>query len=80
MGAYSVTTSKSPEQVVARAKDFFGHGGAGLELVREEGCCLAFEGGEGHVSVTATTADDRTEVALETREWDYQVRKFMTQI
>jgi hypothetical protein len=39
-----------------------------------------FEGGGGHVLVTATEGDTKTKVELETREWDYQVEQFMNQI
>ena len=80
MALYSVRTNKSPEQVIERAKDYFGEDGLGLELSGENPCCVTLEGGGGHVSVTASEGENKTEVELETREWDYHVKKFMGQI
>lgn len=80
MAIYSVKTKKDPEQVVEQAIDYFGEDGLGLSLTRENPCCVAFEGGGGHVSVTASREEGRTEVELETREWDYHVKKFMSRI
>jgi len=80
MALYSVETGTSPEDVIARAKGYFGESGLGLSLVTEDACCVVFEGGGGHVSVTASDQENRTEVELETREWDYQVKQFMGQV
>jgi len=44
-------------------------------------CCLSFEGGGGHVTVSAARCKpDQTDVDLETREWDHHVKKFMEEI
>lgn len=80
MALYSVRTKKNPEDVIARAKDYFGEGGVGLSVKAEDACCVTLEGGGGHVSVTASPEGDGTEVELEAREWDYQVKKFMARI
>lgn len=80
MPRYGATTRKSPEEVIEQAKGYFGEDGLGLTLTAENPCCATFEGGGGHVSVTATREDDMTEVELETREWDYQVKKFMGRV
>ena len=80
MPLYSVRTRKSPEKVFEKAKDFFGEGGLGLELSDENPCCVTFEGGGGYVSVSTVEEEGKTEVGLETREWDYHVKKFMNQI
>lgn len=80
MAIYSVKTKKGPEEVVERAIDYFGKEGLGLSVARENPCCVTFEGGGGHVSVTASQEEDTTEVELETREWDYHVKRFMNQI
>ena len=79
MSAYRVETRLSPEQVMAQATAYFGPGGLGLERREENPCCLYFEGGGGHILVSASTGD-KTTVDLETREWDYHVKKFMGQI
>jgi hypothetical protein len=80
MPVYSVRTKKSPEEVVERARDYFGEGGLGLSVTVEDPCCITFEGGGGHVSVTASQEVDKTELVLETREWDYHVKTFMRQV
>ncbi len=77
MALYSVKTEKHPEKVVKLAIDYFGDEGLGLSLSREARCCVVFEGGGGHVSVTASREEGRTEVELETREWDHHVEMFM---
>jgi len=52
-----------------------------LKLVESNECCLSFEGGGGHVTVAAARCKpDSTDVDLETREWDYQVKKFMEKL
>ena len=79
MTAYQIETKLSPEQVMEKATTYFGPGGLGLERHKENPCCLYFEGGGGHVSVSAG-AGNKTTVDLETREWDYHVKKFMGQI
>jgi hypothetical protein len=77
MARYSVETKLSPEQAIARAAAFFGEGGVGLEATEQGDCCAHFVGGGGHVRVTAAAGDRRTTVELETREWDYDVKRFM---
>jgi hypothetical protein len=77
MALYSIKTEKSPEEVVEQAKGYFGEGGLGLSVTADDPCCLTFEGGGGYVSVTASEEDEGTEVGLETREWDYHVKRFM---
>lgn len=80
MPRYSVKTAKGPEEAVEEAKAFFGEGGLGLEIASETPCCITLQGGGGHVTVTTSNEEDKTEVDLETREWDYHVKQFMRQI
>ncbi len=80
MARYSVKTKKDPEQVVEQAIDYFGEEGLGLLVTRQNPCCATLEGAGGYVSVTASQDEGRTEVKLETREWDYHVKRFMGQI
>jgi len=78
MARYTKQSQWEPNEVLRRAEGFFGAGGLGLKVVERNECCLSFEGGGGHVTVTAVRCEpDHTEVDLETREWDYQVKKFM---
>jgi len=84
MARYGVETRRSPEEVIQLALTFFGEEGLGLSLTSEDGCCISFEGGGGHVTVAAaregTPGEHRTNVELESREWDYHVRRFMGEI
>ena len=80
MALYSAETGKEPEEVLEQAISYFGEKGLGLSMTSDNPCCVTFEGGGGHVSVTASREEDGTEVRLETREWDYQVKRFMGQI
>jgi hypothetical protein len=81
MARYGVETKMSPEEAIRSAIGYFGARGLGLKVVAEqESCCASFEGGGGHVLVTAGVGDKNTEVVLETREWDHHVRRFMREI
>ncbi|MBI4181089.1 MAG: hypothetical protein HY528_04085 [Chloroflexi bacterium] len=73
-------TKLSPEEAVKRAVKFFGPGGLGLQVKEENPECARFEGGGGGVDVTACAEGKGTSVELESREWDYQVKKFIEKI
>ncbi|HEX6383646.1 MAG TPA: hypothetical protein VF177_03150 [Anaerolineae bacterium] len=73
-------TSRSPQDVVQAAAQFFGPDGTGLTLVQRSDDAVRFEGGGGYVSVQARPKDGGAELDIETREWEYQVRQFLTQI
>jgi hypothetical protein len=71
-------TIKLPQQkVIERVKSFFGGGGLGLKLVKDEAGLLAFEGGGGHVAITLCAQQHTTLMLIETREWEFDVRRFM---
>lgn len=80
MARYGTETKLKPEEVIERAEAYFGEKGLGLEITERDPCCIYLVGGGGHVSITAVAGDSRTKVDLETREWDYHVRKFMGEI
>ena len=80
MARYSLETKKSAKEVIERAVAFFGERGLGLSVVEQNSCCVTLEGGGGHVSVTANPGEKKTVVDLETREWDYHVRRFMSEL
>lgn len=80
MARYSFETKKRAEEVIKEAMVFFGEGGLGLSVVEQNSCCVSLEGGGGHVSVTANPGEKKTMVDLETREWDYHVRRFMSEL
>ena len=78
MARYTKESKLEPEAVLRKAEEFFGAGGLGLQVIERNECCLSFEGSGGHVTVTAARCEpDKTEVDIETREWDYQVKEFM---
>ena len=79
MAVYSVKTRLSPEEAIKKAIAYFGEKGLGLKTEEQGPCCTYFEGGGGFVRVTATTGE-KTDVELETREWDYHVKQFMRKL
>jgi len=76
---YTVKTKLKPDEVIERAVKFFGKGGVGLEVTDRSGSTVCFEGGGGHVTIIVCPGE-LTDVDLETREWDYQVKRFMENI
>ena len=77
----------SPEEVVEKAKAFFGPGGLGMEVTELADCCARFAGGGGQVYVQASRPRSRPEekpdgsrVEIQGREWEYQIRQFLSQI
>jgi hypothetical protein len=73
-------TAHSADDVVTRASDFFGNKGLGLKEKERNSCCITFEGGGGYVSITVVEAGGKRDVDVESREWDYQVKKFLETI
>ncbi len=80
MPRYGVETKLSPEEAIKAAVACFGEGGLGLKAEEQGPCCVYFEGGGGFVRVTASQEAERTTVDLETREWDYHVKRFVRQV
>ncbi len=75
---YGKKTKLETSEVLDRAAEYFGEGGLGLELTSRDDCCISLTGGGGHVTVPVTPGE-KTDVDLETREWDYHVKKFMAE-
>lgn len=71
-----------PSEVIQKAVGFWGPLGVGLNVVEESACCARFEGSGGHVYVqVAATEDQRgSNVTVEGREWEYQIKQFMGEI
>jgi hypothetical protein len=96
MAHYGKESKLSPAKVLEKAHEFFGPDGLGLEVKDQGEDCATFEGGGGHVFVqvcekgpalspsislrTSGVEGSGSEVELETREWDYQVKEFMGKI
>jgi hypothetical protein len=79
MARYGVNTKLSPEEIIQKAVGFFGKDGVGLEVTDRSRCCAYFEGGGGHVRVKVSEGKT-TEVELVTREWDYDVKRFVRKV
>jgi len=73
-------TKLSQEDVIKQTKRFFGEGGLGLKVTEETPQCLTFEGGGGFVTVTVCSEKGQTQVTLVTQEWDYQVKRFASDV
>jgi hypothetical protein len=75
---YSATTSATPPDVIRMARGAFGPTGTGLRLAQQELLAARFEGQVGFVRVEAERMPDgTTEVVVETRELDAEVRRFL---
>lgn len=68
-----------PAEVVKKAVEFFGPSGMGLNVVDQGACCVRFEGTGGYVFVQTADLEDQggSDVTVEGREWDHQIRQFM---
>ena len=75
-----VKTKLTVEELAGRLKGFFGEGGLGLEVKEEGPQCLSFEGGGGYVNATLCVEEGKTRLSLVSQEWDYQVKKFATEL
>jgi hypothetical protein len=74
--SYGKETKLKPDQVIDKAVQFFGPGGLGLQVEDQGGGCARFTGGGGYVNLSTCAGTKTTEVSLEAREWEYQVREF----
>jgi hypothetical protein len=76
---YSATTTAPPPDVIHAAREAFGASGAGLRLAQQEMLGARFEGPAGFVHIEARRyPDGLTEVVVETREFDREVRQFLS--
>jgi hypothetical protein len=73
------TRLKSPD-IIERAADFFGKGGEGLAEKERNPCCISFEGAGGYVAVSVVDDDKHRTIDIETREFEYQVKRFLEKI
>ncbi len=71
-----VKSKRTPEKVFHQIKEYFGDGGLGLAVASEGAECISFEGSGGYVTATLCPEGAVTRVNLETREWEYHVKKF----
>ena len=76
----SKQTKLKPEQILLQATDYFGKGGLGLDEKEKNPCCIYFEGAGGHISINIVDEDKHRDVEVESREWDYQAKRFLEKI
>ena len=76
---YQVTTALTPREALEQALADFGPGGLGVQITSQTNPSLGFQGGGGHIAVTAEPGAETT-LELETREWDYAVKQFMARV
>jgi hypothetical protein len=76
---YQTTTVLTPRQALEQTLAAFGPGGVGLQITSQSNLSLVFQGGGGHIAVTAQPGAETT-LALETREWDNAVEQFMARV
>jgi hypothetical protein len=75
---YGTQTDLTPNEVLARARSYFGPGGKlGLPEVPGQPEGVTFAAPSGGVSVSAHTTDGRTEVIVLSREYDYWAERFI---
>ena len=84
MVRYGIESKLNPTEAIDAAVAYFGADGIGLEIQDKGENCVTFVGSGGYVSVVACEPEDESssgsELELETREWDYDVKRFMGKI
>jgi hypothetical protein len=76
---YQTTTELTPRQALEQALATFGPGGGGLPITSQSNLSQVFQGGGGHITVTAQPGAETT-LALETRERDDAVEQCMARV
>ena len=77
MLSISKKTKLSATKIIDLASRFFGKNGVGLEEESRNSCCISFQGGGGYVNVIIADVDEKRNVDVETREWEYQAKEFL---
>ena len=70
-------TRLKPADIIDRASDYFGEGGQALEEKERNPCCISFEGAGGYVAVSVVDEDNQRTVDVESREFEYQAKRFL---
>ncbi|MHA2042096.1 MAG: hypothetical protein ACW975_09560 [Candidatus Thorarchaeota archaeon] len=76
----SKRTKLEREEIIRRAKmKFDGRFGLAAKNPNAE-CCMEFVSDLGYITVEIIEHEDENEVILRTREWEYQVEQFITNL
>jgi hypothetical protein len=70
-------TRLKPADIIERASVFFGKGGEGLKEKERHTCCISFEGAGGYVAISVVDEEKQRWVDVETREFEYQIKRFL---
>ena len=73
----SFETKNNRETIINKAITYFEK--AGLKLIEQADCCIFFESSTGFVRVTLNEHEDKTEVEIESREYEYYAKDFINQ-
>ena len=76
----SKQTKLKPQKILEQAANYFGEGGLGLKEKEQNPCCIYFEGVGCYISINILDEDKHREVEVESREWDYQAKRFLEKI
>lgn len=70
-------TRLKPEEIIARAVEFFGEKGEQLDERDRSRCCIYFQGGVGYVAISIVEESKMRTLDIETREYEYQAKRFL---
>jgi len=73
----SMQSQLNTDEILSTASRYFGKGGEGLDETERGPCCISFSGAGGYVTVTVCEQDNKREVVVETREFEYQAKQFL---
>ena len=73
-------TRLKSEEIIGRAVEFFGEKGEQLKERERNPCCVYFEGGGGYVMLSIAQEDKKRTLDIETREFEYQAKRFLKTI
>jgi hypothetical protein len=78
----SKVSKLAPSKVIEAALSFFGPSGIGLAIVEEGECCARLEGAGGNVFIQTEELEGKkgSQVIIEGREFDYQIKEFLGKI
>jgi len=76
----SFETQKKQEEILDKAVKYFTEE-VGLEVTERSDCCVHFQDRNqlGHVKVTLSQKGAKFEVDVESREFDYQAKQFVSE-
>jgi hypothetical protein len=76
---YETESDHSPEELLQRAREYFGGTGLGLTLAAQGPETLEFAGGGGNVTVSVHH-NGRAQVQIASRRWNYHAEQFARQV